>query len=166
MLRCDEPHVVQGGSENLSEALSRTAWCYPPPAVEYQYTRYVINLLSKNNLKNSGHQNVVDRVMCVWLCGPKNNVPFRFSKLFHKRWMALYRFSVLKRTDRRRNRIPIFSGTEPEAYEPNRQILEAHNRTNPNRTEPNRDRTVGMSKDERRFVTVNNGLMLYLGRNT
>ena len=37
MLRCDEPHVVQGGSENLSEALSRTAWCYHPPAVEYQY---------------------------------------------------------------------------------------------------------------------------------
>ena len=39
MLRCDEPHVVQGGSENLSEALSRTAWCYEyhPPAVEYQY---------------------------------------------------------------------------------------------------------------------------------
>ena len=37
MIRCDEPHVVQGGSENLSEALSRTAWCYPPPAVEYQY---------------------------------------------------------------------------------------------------------------------------------
>ena len=32
MLRRDEPHVVQGGSENLSEALSRTAWCYHPPA--------------------------------------------------------------------------------------------------------------------------------------
>ena len=37
MLRCDEPHVVQGGSENLSEALSRTAWCYHLPAVEYHY---------------------------------------------------------------------------------------------------------------------------------
>ena len=33
MLRCDEPHVVQGGSEKISEALSRTAWCYHPPAV-------------------------------------------------------------------------------------------------------------------------------------
>ena len=37
MLRCAEPHVVQGGSENLSEALSGTAWCFHPPAVEYQY---------------------------------------------------------------------------------------------------------------------------------
>ena len=35
MLRCDEPHVVQRGSENISEALSRTAWCYHPPVVEY-----------------------------------------------------------------------------------------------------------------------------------
>ena len=34
-LRCDEPHVVQGGSENPSEALSRTVWCYHPPAVQY-----------------------------------------------------------------------------------------------------------------------------------
>ena len=30
-----EAHVVQVGSENLSEALSRTAWCYDPPATEY-----------------------------------------------------------------------------------------------------------------------------------
>ena len=37
MLRCDEPHVVQGGSENFSEALSRTTWYHDPPAVEYQY---------------------------------------------------------------------------------------------------------------------------------
>ena len=37
ILRCDEPHAVQGGSENLSKALSRTAWCYYPPAVECQY---------------------------------------------------------------------------------------------------------------------------------
>ena len=35
-LRCSGA-IVQGGSENLSEALWRTAWCYHPPAVEYQY---------------------------------------------------------------------------------------------------------------------------------
>ena len=34
-LRCNESHVIQGGSENISEALSRTAWCYHPPDVEY-----------------------------------------------------------------------------------------------------------------------------------
>ena len=29
------------------------------------------NLLSKNNLKNSGHDKVVDRILCVWFCGPE-----------------------------------------------------------------------------------------------
>ena len=85
MLRCDEPHVVQGGSENVSEALSRTAWCYyHPPAVEYQCStsKYVItcSLLSKNNLKKSGHDIVVDRILCVRFCGPKKNVSFSVLK--------------------------------------------------------------------------------------
>ena len=31
------------------------------------------NLLSKNNLKNSGHDKVVDRILCVWFCGPKKS---------------------------------------------------------------------------------------------
>ena len=29
------------------------------------------NLLSKNNLKSSGHDRIVDRILCVWFCGPK-----------------------------------------------------------------------------------------------
>ena len=48
------------------------------------------NLLSKNNLKNSGHDTVVDRILCIWFCGPKKSVRFRFSKLFHKRWPKPY----------------------------------------------------------------------------
>ena len=31
------------------------------------------SLLSKNNLKNSGHDKVVDRILCVWFCGPKKS---------------------------------------------------------------------------------------------
>ena len=44
MLRCDELHVVQGGSENPSEALSRTASCYHPPVVEYLKNLVIIRL--------------------------------------------------------------------------------------------------------------------------
>ena len=29
------------------------------------------NLLSKNNLKNSGHDMVAHRILCVWFCGPR-----------------------------------------------------------------------------------------------
>ena len=44
------------------------------------------NLLSNNNLKKSGHDKVVDRILRVWFRVPKKNVRFRFSNLFHKRW--------------------------------------------------------------------------------
>ena len=83
MFRCDEPHVVQGGSENLSEALSRTTWCYHPPAA--LSTSICDKLLSIKQSENSSRDQVVDRVMCVWFCDPKKNVRFRFSKPFHKR---------------------------------------------------------------------------------
>ena len=63
MLRYDESHVVQGGSENLSEALSRTAWCYHPPAA--LSTSICDNLLSIKQSENSSHDNVVDRIMCL-----------------------------------------------------------------------------------------------------
>ena len=84
-LRCSvtpRPPVVQGGSENISEALSRTVFL-PLPL----YMIDCENLLPKNRLKRSGHDNVVDPTMWVWCCEARE-LPilfFRGSKTFHKR---------------------------------------------------------------------------------
>ena len=47
------------------------------------------NLLSKNNLKNLGHDKGCRSNSVRLFCDPKKNVRFRLSKLFHKRWPIL-----------------------------------------------------------------------------
>ena len=44
-----------------------------------------LRTFAKTGLEISGHDKVVDRILCVWFCGRKKNVRFRFSKTFHKR---------------------------------------------------------------------------------
>ena len=38
-------------------------------------------MLSKNNLENSDDDKVVDRILCVWFCGPKKTFVFGSQKL-------------------------------------------------------------------------------------
>ena len=50
-------------------------------------------LLSKNNMKDSGHDKVVDRIIAVWFCGPKKYRFFGSQKRSIRNGLAVVRLA-------------------------------------------------------------------------
>ena len=76
-LRCSGATSPRDEAHSLGSAF---AYRIPHGATILPLLSICENLLSKKNPKNSGHDKVVDQIMCVWCCGPKKPPIFRFSK--------------------------------------------------------------------------------------
>ena len=70
-LRCSGATSSMQSREEAN--ISRKRFRVPHGAAILPLLTICENLLSKNSMKNSGHDKVVDRIICVWLCGPKKS---------------------------------------------------------------------------------------------